>query len=69
MWFIGLEFERTENLNVDLTESIQNFTQQVHNQAVSICLIFLFLFFGFLEEIKKQRMSPSQIKHDQSEII
>lgn len=35
MWFIGLEFERTENLNVDLTESIQNFTQQVHNQAVS----------------------------------
>lgn len=36
MWFIGLEFERTENLNVDLTESIQNFTQQVHNQAVSL---------------------------------
>ncbi|KAL5288536.1 hrg family protein [Megaselia abdita] len=39
MWFIGLEFERTENLNVDLTESIQNFTQQVHNQAVHIKML------------------------------
>lgn len=36
MWFIGLEFERTENLNVDLTESIQNFTNSVHKHAVSI---------------------------------
>lgn len=36
MWFIGLEFERTENLNVDLTESIQNFTGHVHQHAVSI---------------------------------
>lgn len=36
MWFIGLEFERTENLNVDLTESIQQFTNSVHKHAVSI---------------------------------
>ena len=35
MWFIGLEFQRTENLNVDLTESIQNFTGHVHGHAVS----------------------------------
>lgn len=36
MWFIGLEFNKTENLNVDLTENIQNFTNQVHKHAVSI---------------------------------
>lgn len=35
LWFIGLEFEQTENLNVDLTESIQNFTDSVHKHAVS----------------------------------
>lgn len=35
MWFIGLEFKRTENLNVDLTESIQQFTIAVHKHAVS----------------------------------
>lgn len=39
MWFIGLEFERTENLNVDLTDSIQQFTNSVHNHAVSIKLL------------------------------
>lgn len=35
MWFIGLEFQRTENLNVDLTESIQNFTEHVIQHGVS----------------------------------
>lgn len=35
MWFIGLEFEKTENLNVDLTDSIQSFTNSVHKHAVS----------------------------------
>lgn len=34
MWFIGLEFERTANLNVDLTVSIQSFTDSVHKHAV-----------------------------------
>lgn len=34
LWFIGLEFERSENLNVDLTESIQSFTDSVHKHAV-----------------------------------
>jgi poly(A) polymerase len=35
MWFIGLEFERSANLNVDLTLSIQSFTDSVHKHAVS----------------------------------
>lgn len=39
MWFIGLEFKKTENLNVDLTESIQNFTNYVHKQSVQIKLL------------------------------
>lgn len=39
LWFIGLEFERSENLNVDLTESIQNFTDSVHKHAVHIKLL------------------------------
>jgi len=34
MWFIGLVFEKTENLNIDLTTDIQVFTAQVH-RAVS----------------------------------
>lgn len=35
LWFIGLEFERSENLNIDLTESIQNFTEHVIMHGVS----------------------------------
>lgn len=26
MWFIGLEFQKSENLNIDLTYDIQSFT-------------------------------------------
>lgn len=36
MWFIGLEFAKTENLSVDLTRDIQVFTEQVDNFAVNI---------------------------------
>ncbi|XP_022230285.2 poly(A) polymerase beta [Drosophila obscura] len=39
MWFIGLEFERSENLNVDLTESIQNFTEHVIMHGVNIKML------------------------------
>lgn len=39
MWFIGLEFQKTENLNVDLTESIQSFTNSVHKHAVNIKML------------------------------
>lgn len=28
MWFIGLVFKKTENLNIDLTSDIQSFTAQ-----------------------------------------
>lgn len=38
MWFIGMEFKRTENLNVDLTDSIQSFTNLVYKHAMSINL-------------------------------
>lgn len=41
MWFIGLEFERTANLNVDLTVSIQSFTDSVHKHAVSLQILHL----------------------------
>lgn len=36
MWFIGLEFRKMDNLNVDLTENIQNFTNLVHKHTSSI---------------------------------
>ncbi|XP_077993622.1 poly(A) polymerase beta-like [Glandiceps talaboti] len=36
MWFIGLAFEKLENVNVDLTYDIQSFTDTVYRQAVSI---------------------------------
>lgn len=34
MWFIGLDFMRLDNLNIDLTENIQSFTDSVHKHAV-----------------------------------
>lgn len=36
MWFIGLEFAKTENLSIDLTRDIQMFTEHVDNYAVNI---------------------------------
>lgn len=49
MWFIGLEFERTENLNVDLTESIQNFTEHVIQHGVSMAYkLAMKLLYSFL---------------------
>lgn len=36
MWFIGLEFMKTDNLNVDLTDNIQSFTNSIHKHAVSL---------------------------------
>jgi len=39
MWFIGLEFERSANLNVDLTVSIQSFTDSVHKNALNIKML------------------------------
>uniref|UniRef100_A0A1B6LAR1 Poly(A) polymerase n=1 Tax=Graphocephala atropunctata TaxID=36148 RepID=A0A1B6LAR1_9HEMI len=39
MWFIGLEFAKTENLNIDLTYDIQQFINAVHRQAILIKMI------------------------------
>lgn len=36
MWFIGLEFAKSENLNVDLTSDIQAFTENVNRHAINI---------------------------------
>ncbi|XP_018566949.1 poly(A) polymerase type 3 [Anoplophora glabripennis] len=39
MWFIGLEFAKTENLNVDLTRDIQIFTKTVNKHATTIQML------------------------------
>lgn len=39
MWFIGLEFERSANLKVDLTVGIQSFTDSVHKHALNIKML------------------------------
>lgn len=35
MWFIGMDFKKSENLNVDLTDNIHNFTNLVYRHATS----------------------------------
>lgn len=39
LWFIGLEFIKTENLNVDLTNDIQQFTETVIRHAMNIKML------------------------------
>ncbi|XP_044270148.1 poly(A) polymerase type 3 isoform X1 [Tribolium madens] len=39
MWFIGLEFAKSENLNVNLTYDIQQFTETVQNHALNISML------------------------------
>lgn len=39
MWFIGLEFAKTENLNVDLTYDIMAFTENVNRHGVNIKML------------------------------
>lgn len=39
MWFIGLEFAKSPNLNVVLTHDIQQFTETVMNKANSIKML------------------------------
>lgn len=39
MWFIGLEFAKTENLNIDLTSDIQAFTENVNRHAINIKML------------------------------
>ncbi|CAD5112345.1 DgyrCDS1572 [Dimorphilus gyrociliatus] len=37
-WFIGLEFGRTDNVNINLTDQIRHFTSDVYHKAVNIQL-------------------------------
>lgn len=39
MWFIGLEFAKSENLNIDLTSDIQAFTENVNRHALNIKML------------------------------
>lgn len=39
MWFIGLEFAKSENLNIDLTSDIQLFTENVNRHALNIKML------------------------------
>ncbi|XP_017773319.1 PREDICTED: poly(A) polymerase type 3 [Nicrophorus vespilloides] len=39
LWFIGLDFAKTENLNVDLTFDIQQFTENVNRHAINIKML------------------------------
>lgn len=39
MWFIGLEFAKTENLNIDLTSDILAFTENVNRHAINIKML------------------------------
>lgn len=39
MWFIGLEFSKTENVNIDLTHDIHSFTETVVRQAEKIKML------------------------------
>lgn len=38
MWFIGLEFAKVENLNINLTNDIQLFTKMVNKHALGISM-------------------------------
>ena len=39
MWFIGLEFEKSEKLNVDLTDSVQGFADAVYRHADNLKIL------------------------------
>lgn len=36
MWFVGMEFKQMKNLNIDLTENIQNFTNLVYKHSFAL---------------------------------
>jgi poly(A) polymerase len=67
MWFIGLVFAKTENLNVDLTYDIQSFTDSVHRQAVQIKMLKDGMKIEARHVKRKQLhtyLSPSLLKRD-----
>lgn len=67
MWFIGLEFSKTENVNIDLTHDIHQFTETVVRQAEKTKMFKL----GMKLEARHVRrrelpmyLSPSTIKRE-----
>ncbi|XP_067007897.2 poly(A) polymerase type 3 isoform X2 [Anabrus simplex] len=67
MWFIGLVFTKTENLNVDLTFDIKSFTESVHRQAAQIKMLKDGMRIEAKHVKRKQLhlyLSPSLLKRD-----
>lgn len=67
MWFIGLEFAKTENLNVVLTYDIKSFTDNVSRQALNINMFKEGMKLEARHVKRKQLyqyLSPSLIKRD-----
>ncbi|KAJ8926549.1 hypothetical protein NQ314_021065 [Rhamnusium bicolor] len=72
MWFIGLEFAKTENLNVDLTRDIQMFTETVNNHAISIQMLKTGMTLEARHVKRKQLsqyLSPGLIKRERKSSI
>ncbi|KAF4526538.1 hypothetical protein B566_EDAN009900, partial [Ephemera danica] len=60
LWFIGLVFAKTENLNVDLTYDIQSFTDSVHRQAAGkIKQLHQYLSPSMASLLKRERKSST----------
>lgn len=72
MWFIGLEFAKTENLNVNLTFDIQSFTETVQNHALNISMLKEGMKLEARHVKRKQLyqyLSPSLIKRERKTSI
>lgn len=72
MWFIGLEFAKTENLNVDLTRDIQMFTKTVNKHAITIQMLKEGMRLEARHVKRKQLsqyLSPSLIKRERKSSI
>ena len=64
MWFIGLVFKKTENLNIDLTLDIQSFTGQGMRPIsyLVICQRLLNALYSFLNTVHRQAASSKMLK-------
>ncbi|CAH1119791.1 unnamed protein product [Phaedon cochleariae] len=72
MWFIGLEFAKTENLSVDLTKTIHSFTEHVNKHAVHIQMLKSGMRLEARHVKRKhlsQYLSPGFIKRDRKSSI
>ena len=64
MWFIGLVFKKTENLNIDLTLDIQSFTGQGMRPIsyLVICQRLLHALHSSLNTVHRQAASSKMLK-------